>query len=160
MKTAVEALPAGTWDPSDTIATVTLTWEQRQRRRVALHTDPGEPFLLNLPRPAFLAEGDGLKLEEGGILDVRAAAEDVLEVTATHADTLARYAWHLGNRHLAVQIVPSTGDRPPRIRMAYDHVIEDMLKGLGALPERLQAPFQPERGAYHGDHHSHAHSHD
>jgi urease accessory protein len=103
--------------------------------------------LLDLPKAQALADGDGLGFEDGGWLVVRAADEDVLEIAAADPHHLARLAWHLGNRHLATEILPE------RLRIRYDHVIEDMLAGLGAHLTRCHAPFQPEGGAYGGHHH-------
>ena len=93
--------------------------------------------------------GDGLAFEQDqGWLEVRAAAEDVLEVEPDERGELARLAWHLGNRHLPTEILDGG-----RLRIRYDHVIEDMLHKLGALVTRRRAPFQPEGGAYGGHHH-------
>jgi urease accessory protein len=114
---------------------------------VRLLTDQGEPVLLDLAKPQPLAEGDGLAFEGGGWLAVHAADEDVLEIAAADGRHLARLAWHLGNRHLPTEILPGC------LRVRYDHVIEDMLRGLGARLTRRRAPFQPEGGAYRGHHH-------
>ncbi len=109
-----------------------------------MSTDQGEPVLLNLTKPEPLADGDGLAFQEDqGWLEVRAAPEEVLEVDADDRRHLARLAWHLGNRHLPTEIL---GDG--RLRIRYDHVIEDMLQRLGARLLRAQAAFQPESGAY------------
>jgi len=89
-----------------------------------------------------LHHGDGLKLEDGGIVEVRAAAEALVEITAADAGALARLAWHLGNRHLPAEIGGG------RILIRDDHVIVDMLKGLGAEVRKVKAPFDPEGGAY------------
>ena len=126
---------------------ITLAFDDRNRRRLRLLTDAGEPVLLDLPKPQPLAEGDGLGFEDGGWLVVHAADEDVLEIAAADGQHLARLAWHLGNRHLPTEILPE------RLRIRYDHVIEDMLHGLGARLTRRRAPFQPEGGAYAGHHH-------
>jgi urease accessory protein len=137
------------------VATVTLGFDDRHRRRIRLTDDAGADFLLDLPEAATLVEGDGLGLEGGGIIAVRAADEDVIDVRAEPA-LLARLAWHLGNRHLPVAFGPD------HLRIRADHVIADMLAGLGARVERRRAPFTPEPGAYaqRDGHHDHAHGHD
>ena len=123
--------------------TVTLAYLDRHRRRIRLVTDSGQAFLLDLPRAYHLVEGDGLELEGGGNLHVHAAAEPLFEVvTANHADLL-QIAWHLGNRHLPVQIAGG------RLRVRADHVIGEMVIGLGGEIVALEAPFDPETGAYH-----------
>ena len=87
-------------------------------------------------------------LDDGAIVRVAGHAEPLMEIAAADAHELARLAWHIGNRHVDVQIV---GDR---LRIRRDHVIEDMLRGLGAVLRPVEAPFDPEHGAYdHGDHH-------
>jgi urease accessory protein len=147
MRRLVKAAPAGSWSPAETAGSITLAFDDRNRRRVRLVTDQGEPVLLDLARPQPLADGDGLSFEDGGWLTVHAADEDVLEITAADSHHLARLAWHLGNRHLPTEILPE------RLRIRYDHVIEDMLTRLGARLVRRRAPFQPEGGAYGGHHH-------
>jgi urease accessory protein len=147
MRRLVEAAPAGKWPSADATGSITLAFEDRNRRRLRLTTDQGELVLLDLARPQPLAEGDGLGFEEGGWLMVHAADEDVLEIAAADGQHLARLAWHLGNRHLPTEILPE------RLRIRYDHVIEAMLQGLGARLTRRRVPFQPEGGAYGGHQH-------
>ena len=96
--------------------------------------------MLDLPEAVALADGDGLELADGGWIEVRAAPEDLVEVTCRGG--LARVAWHLGNRHCPADI------RADRILIRTDRVIEDMLLGLGASVTPVRAPFDPERGAY------------
>jgi urease accessory protein len=148
MRRLIEAAPRGSWPSADADGSITLAFDDRNRRRLRLLTDQGEPVLLDLAKPRPLAEGDGLGFEDGGWLVVHAADEDVLEIAAADSRHLARLAWHLGNRHLPTEILPDG-----RLRIRYDHVIEDMLLKLGARCARTQAPFQPEGGAYGG----HAH---
>jgi urease accessory protein len=125
--------------------TITLTYDARHRRRGMMRTDTGEPFLLDLPEAAELRGGDALVLEDGRQVRILAAAEPLTEVRATDARHLARLAWHLGNRHLQVQF----GDE--RLLIKRDHVVEAMLAGLGARLAPVEAPFDPEGGAYaHG----------
>ncbi len=102
---------------------MTLGYDDRHRRRLRLATDAGEEFLLDLPRAAVLDEGDGLALDDGSWLEVKAAPETLLEVRAATPELLARLAWHIGNRHLPAQI------RSDRILIRDDHVIADMLRG-------------------------------
>ena len=147
MRRLIRAAAAGSWPADAAQGSLTLGFLDRNRRRIRLATDSGEAVLLDLPQAAALAEGDGLAFENGGWLVVHAAPEDVLEIGAADACHLARLAWHLGNRHLPVEVVNGAC-----LRIAYDHVIEAMLEGLGAHSERRLSPFQPETGAYAGEH--------
>jgi len=133
------------------VDTVTLAYLDRHRRRIRLVADSGAAFLLDLSRAYHLSDGDGLELDNGGYVRVRAAPEPVLEVEAADGASLLRIAWHLGNRHLPLQVV---GDR---LRIREDHVIAEMVSGLGGRTTRLDAPFDPELGAYAGTAHHHAH---
>ena len=150
MRRAIEVHPRGHWPSAATLDTVTLAYVDRHRRRIRLLSDSGAAFLLDLPRAWHLAEGDGLELDAGGYLRVCAAAEPVLEIGAADRASLLRIAWHLGNRHLPLQVV---GDR---LRIREDHVIAEMVSGLGGRISRLEAPFDPEFGAYAGAAHHHA----
>ncbi len=135
---------------------ITLAFLDRHRRRIRLVADSGEPFLLDLARAQRLGDGDGLELDAGGYVWVRAAAERVLEITADTPTDLLRIAWHIGNRHLPVQALDGC------LRIRDDHVIAAMVEGLGGTTRRLEAPFDPELGAYAGDapaHHHHGHDH-
>lgn len=156
MRRAVRVAGAGTW-PSEEAVTATLPYHDRHRRRVQLADDRGEAFLLDLERPALLREGDGLACDDGSWIGVLAAAEAVCEVGAADAPTLARLAWHLGNRHVPVQILDGG------IRFLDDSVLAAMLEGLGATVARTHAPFNPEPGAYAGEpghgHGGHGHEH-
>lgn len=142
----------GHWPSEQARDAVRLDYEARYRRRIALSTVGGAEVLLDLPKAVPMAGGDGLLSEDGGWITVEAADEPVVDIRAETPEKLARLAWHLGNRHLATQI----GDGWLRIRP--DHVIEAMLEGLGARVVRVEAPFQPEGGAY-GDHAHHPHDH-
>src|ERR1700722_5050884 len=121
---------------------VALDADERYRRRVALTAEGGLKFLLDLAEATALRNGDGLVLGDGTIIAVVGSPEPLAEITASDAAALARLAWHLGNRHTELQIV---GDR---IRIRHDRVLEDMLRGLGARVTAIEAPFEPERGAY------------
>ena len=124
---------------------VALDLEGRRRRRHVVETRSGEAILIDLPEPPRLTHGAGLVLEDGTIVRVQAMPEPVVEI---RAKDLAKIAWHLGNRHLPTEI----HDQALRIRP--DHVIEAMLRGLGAELRHLHAAFEPEAGAY-GKHHEH-----
>ncbi|MEM9061271.1 MAG: urease accessory protein UreE [Pseudomonadota bacterium] len=131
---------------------VRLDYAARYRRRAVLRTDAGEELLLDLPQARELADGEGLVLEDGRTVVVRAAAEALTEVRGKN---LTRFAWHIGNRHTPCQIDED------RLLIQRDHVLEDMLRRLGATITHVEAPFQPEGGAYgHGRTHGHSHSHD
>jgi len=151
---AAEFITAGQWLTPLQSGTVTLIYADRCRRRVRLIDDAGAPFLLDLVRPARLADGDGLVLADGTIIRVIAAAESLVEATAIDAQHLARLAWHIGNRHVPAQIVDGL-----RLRIVQDSVLQEMLRGLGAEVRTVTAPFHPEGGAYAtlvaGHHHGH-----
>ena len=142
MRRAIAVRPRGRWPADRMVDTVTLGFLDRHRRRIRLVGDSGVAFLLDLPRPQHFADGDGLELDMGGYVRVCAAAEAVLEITAASRASLLRIAWHLGNRHLPVQVVED------RLRLREDHVISEMVIGLGGRVSRLDAPFDPEFGAY------------
>ena len=119
-----------------------LDYNERYRRRFVM-TGVGSPaFLLDLPEAAMLRGGDGLKLEDGRIVEVVAAPEPLTEIRTADALGLLRVALHLGNRHLAVELMPKA------LRIRRDAIIEEMAKGLGASVIALEAPFNPEGGAY------------
>ncbi len=149
--TAVRA--AGTWsEPASTVAdTVVLEFDERHRRRIAMVGVRGLDFLLDLPEAVALRGGDALALEDGRLIEVVAAPEPLVEVRGASPTDLVRLAWHIGNRHLPAQV------RPNAVRIRRDHVIEDMLRGLGASLRTIEAPFDPEGGAYAsvGDHGAH-----
>ena len=150
----VEAvLPAGSWDPAKEIDRVLIDYDRRFRRRIVLDTVMGAEILIDLPQAVRLRDGDGLAVASG-IVRVCAQAEDLMEIHAHEDVKLIRIAWHLGNRHLPVQLL---GDR---IRIRADHVIEDMVEGLGGHVDRIKAPFDPEAGAYAGVGHHHHHDDD
>ncbi len=147
-------LPAGSWPTGEAAGTVTLAWDDRHRRRILLESDQGLSFLLDLHRPARLAEGDGLLLDDGRVIRVIAAPEPVLEIRAG-TSSLTRLAYHLGNRHLDLEIAADV------LVIRADPVIADMIRHLGGTVAAVTRPFTPEPGAYdeagHGHHH---HDHD
>ena len=155
MRRATSAAKAGDWPEEAAVGSVTLAHDDRHRRRRRLTTDAGDAILLDLERAALLCDGDGLRLDDESWLRVVAASEEVVEARGADAREIARLAWHLGNRHLPVEIL---GDGA--IRFRHDHVIEAMVRGLGGRTERKQAPFTPEGGAYAGGDHHHRHTRD
>jgi len=165
MLRAHTVLASGAWsgEPADSVV---LEFDERYRRRFVMTGVGGLAFLLDLPEAAMLRGGDGLRLEDGRIVEVLAAPEPLAEIRGADALTLMRVAWHLGNRHLATELTPKA------LRIRRDPVIEDMARGLGARIVPVEAPFNPEGGAYvqaeasaraaghdHGAH-DHAHGHD
>ena len=172
---AIEVKPQHRWTtaPADTVV---LDFDDRHRRRMAMTGTRGLAFLLDLESAVALRGGDALVLEDGRLIEVVAAPEPLLEIKAADPQHLIRLAWHLGNRHLPTQIMPKG------LRIRRDHVIEAMVRGLGARVVEIEAPFDPEGGAYsggqehaheahgqahpdqdhahdHGHHHDHDHSH-
>jgi len=146
---AERVLPAGSWDPATEVDRVLIDFDRRHRRRILLPTEGGNEVLLDLPQAARLRHGDGLALDDGGVVRVCAKPEPLLEIHAHEEGELVRIAWHLGNRHLPMQLL---GDR---IRIRADHVIEAMVEGLGGHVDPIEAPFDPEAGAYAGGHQHH-----
>lgn len=132
--------------------TVVLGFDDRHRRRMAMAGTRGLEFLLDLTEAVALRGGDALVLEDGRLIEVVAAPEPLVEIRGTDPYHLVRIAWHLGNRHLPTQIVGKG------LRIRRDHVIEDMVRGLGARVISIEAPFDPEGGAYAGGGHA-AHGH-
>jgi urease accessory protein len=124
------------------VDTLTLDHQARYRRRAALTADRGLAFLLDLENPAVLEDGDAVKLEDGRLIQVSAARERLLEISADEPLRLMRIAWHLGNRHVPAEITSEA------VYIAEDHVLATMVRGLGATATPLLRPFRPERGAY------------
>src|SRR5712671_3330290 len=150
MRRASEFRAAGTWNAATVIDRVVLDADDRHRRRIMLTGERGTKFLLDLPHATALKDGDGLVLEDGSIVRVAGKPEALVEIAATSPHELARFAWHIGNRHTDVQIVAD------KLRIRRDHVLEEMLGGLGARLTAVEAPFDPEQGAYgHGHQHHH-----
>jgi urease accessory protein len=133
--------------PADTIV---LDFDDRHRRRMAMTGTRGLEFLLDLEHAIVLRGGDALVLDDNRLIEVVAAPEPLLEIRGADPQHLVRIAWHLGNRHLPTQITA----RGLRIRR--DHVIEAMVQGLGARVIEIEAPFDPEGGAYADGGHAHA----
>ena len=144
-------LPAKSWDPTLSTDEILIDYDRRHRRRIVLKTQSGQDILLDLPQATRLRDGDGLQLQSGAIIRVRARPEPLAEIHAHSDAELIRIAWHLGNRHLPVQLLRD------KIRIRQDHVIEAMVEQLGGHIDRIEAPFDPEAGAYAG---GHSHNHD
>src|ERR1700710_321016 len=160
--------------------TIVLDFDDRHRRRMAMTGTRGLEFLLDLEHAVALRGGDALVLEDNRLVEVVSAPEPLLEIRGVDPQHLVRLAWHLGNRHLPTQVMGKG------LRIRRDHVIEAMVKGLGARVIEIEAPFDPEGGAYaggghvahdhsahdhhdqhrhdegcdHGHHHGHSHAHD
>ena len=142
-----------TTNPPPSALRVTLTWEERQRSRLSVRLDDGQEAGIRLPRGTRLADGDWLLTDDGRAVQVRAAAECLSRVECADALTLARACYHLGNRHVAVQIEPG------RLSYRHDHVLDDLVHGLGLAVRVIEAPFEPEPGAYGGHGQAGGHSH-
>ncbi len=135
-------------------STLTLTFDQRVKSRQKVELDNGEPAGLFLPRGSVLLQGQKIIADSGEVVEIRAADEAVSTVYVDNPLLLARACYHLGNRHVALQIGNGF------IRYQHDHVLDDLVEGLGLMVEFEQAPFEPEAGAYEGGGHSHAHGHE
>jgi len=133
---------------------MTLPFETRQKSRFKAALDNGEEVGVILPRGAVLREGDCLRDDQGKTVLIKAADESVSTVRVDDSLMLARAAYHLGNRHVPLQV------NGQWLRYQHDHVLDDMIKQMGLHVICEQAPFEPEAGAYgggHGQHHSHSH---
>ena len=126
-----------------------LPFEQRQKSRLHAHLESGEEVALMLPRGEILRGGDLVTASDGRVIEVVAEVEKLLHVECESPQALARAAYHLGNRHVPVEVGAKY------VRINYDHVLEEMLKGLGAKVSAIESPFEPEAGAY-GAGHQHA----
>ncbi|WP_027855015.1 urease accessory protein UreE [Marinobacterium litorale] len=144
--------------PADQAATASLSLpiDSRIRSRLRVTLDDGREAGLFLPRGLILRGGDRLISECGEVVEIRAADESVSTVRTGDSLLLTRCAYHLGNRHVPLQVGEGF------LRYQHDHVLDDMVRGLGAEVLGEQAPFEPEAGAYssEGHHHHHHHSHD
>jgi urease accessory protein len=166
---AIAIKAKATWS-GETADRVVLDYDARHRRRVVMQGDNGIGFLLDLAAPAELRGGDALVLEDGRLVEVVAAPEPLLEIRCADARHLARLAWHFGNRHVPAQLGAAA------LRIRRDHVLAELAAHLGAEVVEIEAPFDPEGGAYaapaaqnhngghhhhhHGQSRSHSHDHD
>jgi urease accessory protein len=172
MLRASAVLESGFVPPEKVVDRVVLDADERHRRRIVLTGERGTQFLLDLDHAVALKDGDGLVLDDGTVVRVAGKPEALVEIEAKSPLDLARLAWHLGNRHTAVQILDG------KLRIRRDHVLEQMVAGLGGKFCAIEAPFEPETGAHshaggehaheehaqgehaHGDHaHDHDHAH-
>jgi len=126
-----------------------LTFDARSKSRLLLHLDNGELAALVVERGRLLRGGERVRLEDGRYVEIVATDESLLEATSADPLLIAKAAYHLGNRHVAVQFMKDG------LRFLADHVLGEMVAGLGLKVTALQAPFEPEGGAY-GQHHAHA----
>ena len=137
---------------------LTLPIEQRVRSRLRAKLDDGREAGLFLPRGTLLRGGDLLSSKDGTVIEIISAAETVSTVYCNDSTLLARAAYHLGNRHIPLQVENGW------LRYQHDHVLDDMLKQMGLEVKVEQAEFEPEAGAYqqaaNGHHHSHSHNHE
>ena len=158
---ATSVIAAGDWPEAEERARVVLDYDDRHRRRIRLRTDTDTDVQLDLDEATRLSDGDGLALDSGGFVRVVAAEEAVADIRCHDLVETTRISWHVGNRHIPVQVLDDG-----TLRIRDDHVIVAMVERLGAHVTRLTAPFSPEPGAYAGDgtpsHHDddgHGHSH-
>lgn len=153
---AIAIKTASTWsgEPADTVV---LDYDDRHRRRLAMKGLNGVSFVLDLPAAVALRGGDALVLEDGRLVQVEAALEPLLEICCADPKHLVRVAWHLGNRHLPTQVLHGS------LRIRRDHVMAELAAQLGAVVTEIEAPFDPEGGAYATatyHHHPDGHHHD
>jgi urease accessory protein len=148
-------------DDGDVMDTLTLPYDLRQKSRQRVALDSGATAAIFLPPASRLCEGDRLRTSDGGLVAIRSSAEDVSMVRTGDPLQLAKACYHLGNRHVSLQIGAGW------LRYQPDHVLDDMVRGLGLGVTHECAPFEPERGAYHGygsgsghSHAAHEHAHD
>ena len=143
MRRVSDIKPSGQWLVASAIDRVVLDADDRQRRRAVLKGEGGAEFLLDFASPVTLRDGDGLVLDDGSIVRVAGQAESLVEIATKRAPDIVRIAWHIGNRHTDMQVIGE------KLRIRRDHVLEDMLKGLGASVVPLDGPFDPEVVASH-----------
>jgi urease accessory protein len=144
MLRAIKLIPKPAAATANFVATITLDRQSRFRRRVLMQTDAGQDLMLDLETAVYMADGDCLELADGGLVKVLAAPEPLLEIHAADPLALARIAWHIGNRHTPAEITTHA------LYIQPDHVLEEMVLGLGAHVHHVVRPFEPEGGAYGG----------
>ena len=140
--------------PQTADAVLTLPFELRQKSRLKAVLNDGTEVGLMLSRGQLLRGGDCLRAEDGLIICIEAAVEDVSTVRHENPVMIARAAYHLGNRHVPLQVGEGW------LRYQHDHVLDDMVRGLGLQVDFESAPFEPEGGAYGGHSHGHGHAQD
>jgi urease accessory protein len=165
MRRVVRVIGAAASDSTPRIDSIILGGDQRRVQTAHLTGVNGTLIGLMLPEPVLLRMGDALELDDGSLVDVVVEPEALVEIRGGDLTHLARLAWHLGDRHVPVQVLTN------RLRMRRDAALETMLGQLGARLSAIEAPFDPEGGAYaapaahahhahdHHDHHHHDHAH-
>jgi urease accessory protein len=154
MRTFTRTIAGGAAPTATPPSTVTLGFHQRRRSRMRATLDDGSEVGLVLPRGLVLRDGDLLASDDGAVIRVAAAAEEVSTARTDDARLLARACYHLGNRHVAVEVGAGYA------RYLHDHVLDHMVRALGLAVAVEVAPFEPEAGAYGGHGHGHDHGHD
>jgi urease accessory protein len=149
MRRVADIKPSGQWPIASASDCVVLDADDRQRRRAVLKGGGGTEFLLDFASPVTLRDGDGLVLDDGSIIRVAGQAESLVEIATKRPPDIVRIAWHIGNRHTDMQVAGE------KLRIRRDHVLEDMLRGLGASVSPLDAPFDPEVVTSHDYEHDH-----
>ena len=122
--------------------TITLTYDDRYRRRILMKSDNGLEFLLDLEKTMELRSGNFIELEDGRLIKIIAASEKLMKASSDNQLLIIRGAWHIGNRHLSCEIDIKN------LTLRFDHVIKEMLENLGLVVEIIYQPFNPEGGAY------------
>lgn len=140
-------------EPRSAEVSLTLPYEERKKFRLRTTLDNGVEVGLQLSREGVLRGGDCLRAEDGTVIQVKAGDESVSTVICNDPLLLARACYHLGNRHVPLQIEQN------RLCYQHDHVLDEMVKQLGLTVQNEMAPFEPESGAYHSHANSHGHSH-
>jgi urease accessory protein len=161
MPRALRVLSAAARHDRPAADTVILDYAARSAQTITVTSINGTSIAIDLHEPARLRTDDALVLDDGNLVEVVAAPEPLIEARAADVAGLSRLAWHLGDRHLPVQVLAN------RIRVRRDAGIETLLTSLGAKITPIEAPFEPEGGAYessptheHAHHHGHSHDHD
>jgi urease accessory protein len=155
MPRATRVVTAAERKDAPVLDTLILPHAQRQAQKGFLFGTKGTCVELDFAEPVRLRTDDALVLDDGGLVEVVAEPEPLVEVRAADLPSLARLAWHLGDRHVPVQIFER------KLRLKRDPAIEQLLASLGAKVTAIEAPFEPEGGAYEaaGGHHHHDHDH-
>jgi urease accessory protein len=154
MPRAIAILRTGQKREGEIIDTLLLDYDQRRTPDGILTGLKGTLVEIAMPDSASLATDDCLVLDDGGLIEIVARPEPLLEVRGTDAASMARLAWHLGDRHILAEL------HERRLRVRRDPATEKLLASLGVKALTIEAPFEPEGGAYSGGHHHHHGAHD
>lgn len=149
---AVAYLPPGSALDRNAFELAVLPHDERRVRRRLITLVHGDGVLVDFPEPVSLDDGGNLRLDDGRLIQIFAAEEHLYEVRGRDSLHLMQLCWHLGNRHLKTQIDGDIGTSDLRVLILRDHVIRDMLLGLGASVTEVVEPFYPEEGAYSHSH--------